>query len=142
MLCYAFFWSVPMEWNKIDLSLREIGDIKIFKSKLGRHLHSPSMLVPSYNKTTGEGSIHHARMIMGLNSHNAHRCKYFIPSGRCLLCQQRPGDTTHFLSHFPALATPVSLAPTCMQIHPAFRTMYQYPHEFPTFYFFWFSSFG
>ncbi len=44
----SFFWSVNMEWNKLDVSLRESGLIKIFKSKL-RQLNSHSMLVPIYN---------------------------------------------------------------------------------------------
>ncbi len=69
----SLFWSVRMEWNKLDVSLRESGDLKIFKSKPRRQLNSPSMLVPIYNKTTGEGSVHHARMRMGLSSLNAHR---------------------------------------------------------------------
>ncbi len=46
---------------------------------------------------------------MGLSSLNVHRFKYnFISNSRCLLCQHRSEDTTHFLLHCPALATPVS----------------------------------
>ncbi len=102
-----FFWSVPSEWNKLDISLRESGHIKIFKSKLRRQLNSPSMLVPIYNKTTGEWSIHHARMRLGLNLLEGYSFKYnFISNSRCLLCQHRSEGATHFLLHYPALASP------------------------------------
>ncbi len=96
------------------------------------------MLVPIYNKTTGGAFIRHSRMRMRLSSRNAHRFKYnFISNSRCLLCQHRSEDTTHFLLHCPALATPrvtllakvrEALAP--LQNHPALRIIHQYPYEF------------
>ncbi len=95
-----------MEWNKLDASLCESGDIQIIKSKLRRQLNSPLMLVHIHNKTKGELSIHNVRMRMGQNSLNAHRFKYnFISNSRYLLCQHRSEDTTHFLLHCAALAT-------------------------------------
>ena len=102
------FWGLVLyDWNRIDLNIRESGSNKLFKTKLRQQLCKLSKLSNVYNKTSGQASVHHARMRMGLSALNAHRRKYnFINDNMCPLCNMRAESTHHYFLVCPALATP------------------------------------
>ncbi len=63
----SFLGLLLDEWNRLDLNIRESNSNKLFKTKRRQQpckLHKLSNL---YNKTSGQASVHHTRMGMGLN---------------------------------------------------------------------------
>ena len=78
------------------------------KNKQTRHIIRKLIFSNSntlYNTLLGEGSIHHARIRMGLSGLNAQRKKYhFVTYNHCPLCGTRPEDSIHFLLRCPNLA--------------------------------------
>ncbi len=95
-------------WNRIDLNIRESDSNKLFKTKLRQQLICKlSKLSNVYSKTSGQASVHYARMRICLSALNAHRHKYnFINDNMCPLCNMRAESTHHYFLVCPALATP------------------------------------
>ncbi len=57
-------------------------------------------------QTSGQASVHHARMRMGFSGLNVHRRKYnFINDNTCPLCNMKAENTYHYFLVDPVLAT-------------------------------------
>ncbi len=97
------------DWNKLDLNIRESNTHALFKTKLRQQLCKLAMLSKLYNKTSGQASDHHARMLMGLSGLNAHRRKYnFINDNTYPLCNMKAENTYHYFLVCPVLVTPLA----------------------------------
>ncbi len=79
-----------------------------------------------YNRTSGQASVHHARMHMGLSALNAHRHKYnFVNDNTCPLCNMRAESAHHYFLISLALATPrTTLLSRVFQILRNLRNQY------------------
>ncbi len=86
--------------------------ITTFKTKLRQQLCKLPMVSKLYNKkTSGQASVHHVRMWMGLSGLNAHRRrrKYnFINGNTCRLCNMKAENMYHYVLRlvYPILTTP------------------------------------
>ena len=101
----SFFWNDLHNWNCLAEDIRSSLSLKEFKRKLKNLLFYQSNKL--YDIHTDKGSVHHARMRMGLSGLNAHRKKYnFINFANCPLCGRRPENTEHFFFSCPYLAAP------------------------------------
>ena len=102
-LLNSFLWSAVDDWNRLDIGIRSLPSLSIFKQELKKlYFYEDHKL---YNVGSGYGHINHARMRMGLSGLNAHRKKYnYIDCNEYPKYDSRPENDIHFYLQCPAYA--------------------------------------
>ena len=107
----AFVHSTVKLWNSLDINIRSVDSLNLFKNKVANHCnrHFNPRFIPSLYlfNLPGTAAVHHCRIRLGLSALNFHRFKYnFIDDKACPKCNFSREDTSHLLFNCPAYADP------------------------------------